>query len=157
MVITDAPGLVVSRPRPRSAQTSGSASGAVCAMSAVPSAVPALRRFARAAARRWAVPAEGIDTLALVVSELATNVVLHSGSPEITLLLRHSGAELTVEVADAGRWQDRSMPRLSAEDADAPCGRGLDLVTSLAGRWLASLSPIGTRVVVSLPLTEATE
>jgi hypothetical protein len=57
----------------------------------------------------------------------------------------------------SGLWQTRHSPRQAAEDADATYGRGLELVMTLAIRWLASLSPNGTRVMVCLPLVMPTD
>lgn len=51
---------------------------------AVTAAVPELRHFARCAAQRRAIREKSSDTLSLVVSELAVNAVLHSGSADVT-------------------------------------------------------------------------
>ncbi|WP_084724850.1 ATP-binding protein [Streptacidiphilus melanogenes] len=134
-------------PVPRPAATA-----ALCSSAAVRAAVPALRHFARNAARRWAVPADTVDAVSLVVTELVTNVVLHSDSPHLTVLITHDGAEVRVEVKDAGTWRTRTSPRLVPEDDDAPCGRGLDLVAQYSTWWLASTGPVGTRVVASIPV-----
>ncbi|MFD4242962.1 ATP-binding protein [Streptomyces sp. NPDC058525] len=48
---------------------------------ATPASVSELRRLVRDQARRWALPENAEDSLQLIVSELAGNVVLHSGSP----------------------------------------------------------------------------
>jgi anti-sigma regulatory factor (Ser/Thr protein kinase) len=133
------------------------ATRAVCTMAAADASVPALRRFAREAGRRWAVPGDGVEALALVVSELVTNVVLHSGSADVTVLVSHDGDTLTVQVRDAGRWQCRSVPRRAPEDADAVCGRGLGLVRQLSEWFSAFPSPTGTRVVARLPLPRDAE
>lgn len=60
---------------------------ALCAVAAVPESVTALRTFARALARRWLLPEDVEDALCLVVTELVTNVVLHSMSPQVTMYL----------------------------------------------------------------------
>ncbi|MFJ8132187.1 ATP-binding protein [Streptomyces hydrogenans] len=129
---------------------------ALCALPVTPESVPAMRRFFRSAARQWAVPADATDTLLLVVSELVTNVVLHSTSAEVTVLVAFDGVALTVEVKDQGRWLDRRLPRQVAEDDDAAFGRGLALVTACTSWWAADVTPNGTRVVAHCPIMAAT-
>ncbi|MFI1716572.1 ATP-binding protein [Streptomyces litmocidini] len=128
---------------------------ALCALPVTPESVPAVRRFVRGAVRRWAVPADATDTFLLVVSELVTNVVLHSSSAEVTVLVSFDGAALTVEVKDQGRWLDRRVPRQVAEDDDAAFGRGLALVTACTSWWAADVTPSGTRVVARCPIVTA--
>jgi anti-sigma regulatory factor (Ser/Thr protein kinase) len=141
--VADNPRSTASRPAPAAALSTTAVTGA---------AVPDLRHFACDTARRWAVPQETIDALSLVVTELVTNVVLHSGSPDVTLLISHHDTRVHVEVKDAGTWHTRTSPRLVPEDDDAACGRGLDLVKHCCNWWLAFLGPKGTRVVASLPV-----
>ena len=74
---------------------------ALCTMPVTAESVPAQRRFARQTARCWHVPAAVEEALSVVATELVTNVLLHSGSPHVALLLRLDGATLTVEVRDA--------------------------------------------------------
>ncbi|WP_194859035.1 ATP-binding protein [Streptomyces sp. SUK 48] len=128
---------------------------ALCSLPATTAAVPALRRFTCDTADRWALPADTRDALSLVVTELVTNTVLHRGSPEVTLLLTHKGSALTVEVKDAGRRRTRRTARVAAEDADASCGRGLNLVRHCTSWWLALLTAAGTTVVAWLPVDAA--
>ncbi|AVZ77035.1 ATP-binding protein [Streptomyces lunaelactis] len=115
-------------------------------------AVPDLRRFARATARRWAVPEDPCDTLALVVSELVTNVVLHSGSPNVALLITFDGVALTVEVTDNGRWPE-SDARTPALAQRASFGRGLELVRACTSRCTVLPTIAGTRVTTRIPVT----
>ncbi|WP_051969246.1 ATP-binding protein [Kitasatospora azatica] len=125
---------------------------AACAMSVSVAAVPALRRFARDSAKRWSLPTGVVDQLCLVVSELVTNVVLHSGSPDVTVLISVENGSLTLEVRDTGRWRPRPTRRRVAEDADAAYGRGLDLVRLCSSWTRAGITPAGTRMVACLPL-----
>ncbi|MFJ5264368.1 ATP-binding protein [Streptomyces sp. NPDC088387] len=96
-------------------------------------------------ARRWArsrLAGSGIEadeplaeTLILLVSELVTNAVVHTGHPAVLRLSLPGAAteEATVrlEVADSS---DRApVPRWV--DGDATGGRGLALVDGLADRW----------------------
>ncbi|SDO04220.1 Histidine kinase-like ATPase domain-containing protein [Streptomyces sp. cf386] len=128
---------------------------AQCTARAVTESVPELRRFARGTARQWAVPEEVSHTLALVVSELVTNSVLHSGSTDITTRIVFDGVALTVEVTDSGRWLGRDADRRMAEDEDAAFGRGLDLVRACTSWCTIHLSPAGTSVVARLPVVES--
>lgn len=107
-------------------------------------------------ARRWArsrLAGSGIaadeplaETLILLVSELVTNAVVHTGHPAV-LRLSLSGAAaepatVRLEVADSS---DRApVPR--CPDGDATGGRGLALVDGLADRWGWSREDGGKRI-----------
>jgi anti-sigma regulatory factor (Ser/Thr protein kinase) len=72
----------------------------------------------------------GSGDVGLLVSELATNAVLHARSPfQVTVI--HQGARLRVEVSD----ENSRLPSFSVVPSDASSGRGLTLVQSLAGAW----------------------
>ncbi|MEV7983425.1 ATP-binding protein [Streptomyces sp. NPDC086519] len=111
-------------------------------------------------ARRWArsrLAGSGIaadeplaETLVLLVSELVTNAVVHTGCPAVLRLSlpgtdrSGAGESVTVrlEVADAsGR---APVPR--CVDGDATGGRGLALVDGLADRWGWSPEGAGKRI-----------
>ena len=67
---------------------------------------------------------------ALLVSELATNAVIHAGSAfEVALTRRDDSVGLVVS--------DRSMepPVRQGHDADSPSGFGLTIVSQLASDW----------------------
>ncbi|MFG2329550.1 ATP-binding protein [Streptomyces sp. NPDC048604] len=96
-------------------------------------------------ARRWArsrLAGSGIgddeplaETLVLLISELVTNAVVHTGCPAVLRMLFGAGAPeagtVRVEVADASDCPPR--PRhAGGEDTN---GRGLELVDGLADRW----------------------
>ncbi|KQV12400.1 MULTISPECIES: ATP-binding protein [unclassified Kitasatospora] len=115
--------------------------------SAVPESVATLRRFARHTATRWLLPADVQEALCLVVTELVTNVVLHSGSPQVTLLLARDRDGVTAEIRDAGRWKKRTTRRVVEEDADALCGRGLQLVGAYTTAWTRLTTAAGTQVI----------
>lgn len=75
------------------------------------------------------------ETLILLISELVTNAVVHTGCPAVLRMLFGSGAAeagtVRVEVADISAAPPR--PRHAAgEDTN---GRGLELVDGLADRW----------------------
>ncbi|MFE0514893.1 ATP-binding protein [Streptomyces sp. NPDC058964] len=107
-------------------------------------------------ARRWArsrLAGSGIaadeplaETLILLVSELVTNAVVHTGCPAV-LRLSLPGAEaesatVRLEVADTSTRAP--VPR--CVDGDATGGRGLALVDGLADRWGWSPDGSGKRI-----------
>ncbi|MFB7464866.1 ATP-binding protein [Streptomyces sp. NPDC056224] len=105
---------------------------AVAVLPACPRAVPRLRRLMVAVARTRRLSAAAGEALGVIVSELATNAVLHSGSPDLVVALEADEHSLTVGVRDHGRWRDRPAPRCEAADMDADFGRGLALVDAYA-------------------------
>lgn len=95
-------------------------------------------------ARRWArsrLVGSGIgddeplaETLILLISELVTNAVVHTGCPAVLRMLFGSAGEVgtvRVEVADASGCP----PRPRHAEGDDTNGRGLELVDGLADRW----------------------
>ncbi|MFF3459631.1 ATP-binding protein [Streptomyces sp. NPDC002730] len=145
---------VTSRPRPILAKPPGRARcRAFCITRATRATVPDLRRFAVHTARRWAIPKDPYDMLALVVSELVTNVVLHSGSPDVALLITFDGVDLSVEVTDNGRWleHDAGAPTLEHR---ASFGRGLELVRAYSSWCTVLATAAGTRVTAGIPVIE---
>jgi anti-sigma regulatory factor (Ser/Thr protein kinase) len=96
---------------------------------AVPESIGAARRFTRAALRRHAVTPETIDIAVLLVSELATNTLVHAQS-EIRLRIR-VGTEIRVEVCDACS----EGPDVVSPEWERESGRGMELVESLAQGW----------------------
>ncbi|MFJ4523066.1 ATP-binding protein [Streptomyces sp. NPDC088810] len=99
-------------------------------------------------ARRWArsrLAGSGItadeplaETLILLVSELVTNAVVHTGRPAVLRLClpapaAEECASATVRVEVADRSSRAPVPRCAGGDATG--GRGLALVDCLADRW----------------------
>jgi anti-sigma regulatory factor (Ser/Thr protein kinase) len=95
-------------------------------------------------ARRWArsrLAGSGIgdeplaDTLILLISELVTNAVVHTGCPAVLRMLFGAGAAeagtVRVEVADISACP----PKPRHAEGDDTNGRGLELVDGLADRW----------------------
>jgi anti-sigma regulatory factor (Ser/Thr protein kinase) len=98
-------------------------------------------------ARRWArsrLLGSGIgadeplaETLILLISELVTNAVVHTGCPAVLRMLVPSAAHgvdrgtVRLEVADASDCP----PRQRHAERDETGGRGLELVDGLADRW----------------------
>ena len=114
---------------------------------AVPESVGAARRFTRAALGRHGIDPEIIDTATLLVSELATNAVVHATS---TIRLRIGvGEEIRVEVRDASD----DAPVIADAGPDRESGRGLAIVTTLADSWDWSPRPTGKVVWFELART----
>lgn len=110
-------------------------------------------------ARRWArsrLAGSGIgddeplaETLILLISELVTNAVVHTGCPAVLRMLL-GGPGVRVEVADAS---DRPpAPRHAAGDDTG--GRGLELVDGLADRWGWQREGAGKRIWCEIDRSE---
>jgi anti-sigma regulatory factor (Ser/Thr protein kinase) len=98
------------------------------------------RRFV--AAELVGLAAETIETIALMVSELATNAVIH-GRSGFSVALSRSAREVRVEVADEGA----GVPAVRNPDRQQASGRGLRLVDNLADDWgTRSVDPTGKTV-----------
>ncbi|WP_443078242.1 ATP-binding protein [Streptomyces sp. SP17KL33] len=108
-------------------------------------------------ARRWArarLSGSGIgddeplaETLILLVSELVTNAVVHTGRPAVLRLLlsglRDGGIrKVRLEVVDGSAC----APAPRCADGDETGGRGLALVDVLADRWGWSHEGVGKRI-----------
>ncbi len=94
----------------------------------VPRSVASLRRFAVRACEQAGT--EVCDTVALLVSEVATNALVH-GSGEVQVSVRAGSGVLRVEVADGSP----ELPRPRRAGPEAEGGRGLALVDALASDW----------------------
>lgn len=107
----------------------------------VPSSVARIRRFAVDAARAHD-PAIDTDVVALLVSELTTNAMVHGeGHVSVRIVARKTGVR--VEVGDASP----AVPARRTPDLDAEGGRGIALVEALASSWGVELSvPSGKTV-----------
>ncbi|MFH9041794.1 ATP-binding protein [Streptomyces sp. NPDC017966] len=107
-------------------------------------------------ARRWArsrLAGSGIEadeplaeTLILLVSELVTNAVVHTGRPAVLRLSLPGAdaAEATVRLEVTDRSERAPVPR--CVDGEATGGRGLALVDGLADRWGWSAEGAGKRI-----------
>ncbi|MEU0088377.1 ATP-binding protein [Streptomyces sp. NPDC006274] len=102
-----------------------------------PSEVGRARRWARARLVKSPVGDDErlAETLILLISELVTNAVVHTGCPAVLRMLFGGGAAeagtVRVEVVDVSACPPR--PRHArGEDTG---GRGLELVDGLADRW----------------------
>jgi len=114
------------------------------AVQADPAEVGRARRWVRSRLRGHGLDPDApiAETLVLVVSELVTNAVVHTGCPAVLRLsmpVATPGTEeasellslVRVEVADASR----TAPAPRHAGGDATNGRGLELVELLCDRW----------------------
>ena len=105
-----------------------------------PASIPAARHFALEALAE--LGAGHRDEVELLVSELATNAVLHAGTPLLVALSRR-GDLLRVEVGDA----DTTEPEVNLHpDPLRPGGRGLCLVDLIADKWGIDLTDDGKTI-----------
>lgn len=109
--------------------------------------VPAVRRTVAAWARSCGLPAERVEILALVASELATNAVVHGGGSG-TLSLWQEPDALVLEVHDPGLVADPLAGRLRPPPGQEG-GAGLYLVNQLADFTQLRSGPEGTTVRVA--------
>lgn len=114
-----------------------------------PRSAAAARATVRDALRGWTIENDAIDEVALLVSELVTNAILH-GQEDVEVAVRLLPDAVRVEVADSGRV----LP-LRSTDADES-GRGLAIVEALAHRWGVEPRPEGKVVWFEVPRSGVT-
>ncbi|MFD7058382.1 ATP-binding protein [Streptomyces sp. NPDC059906] len=94
-----------------------------------------MRRIAAARLRYCGLQAM-TDDVVVIVSELLTNALLHSGATTIRLTITFENCSLHIAVHDG--MPGRATPR-AADDSDSESGRGLVLINALAteagGEW----------------------
>jgi anti-sigma regulatory factor (Ser/Thr protein kinase) len=110
----------------------------------VPQSVARIRRHAAACAASH--PGVDLDTLLLLVSEVATNALVH-GTGDVRIRMAVRGARLRVEVDDDSAALP--APRRARDDSEG--GRGLTLVAALALAWGADARAGGKTVWFELP------
>lgn len=94
-------------------------------------AVRVARDHLRTTLQEWDLVGRA-DEAELVVSELVTNALLHTGSPA-TLTLRHDLGESLLCVGVEDTSTQHPQPRETADDATG--GRGMQIVQMVAERW----------------------
>lgn len=110
------------------------------------SSVGQARRFVRGALIDLGVEEMEFEA-AQLVSELATNSVIHAGTP-FDVQLDHDGRLLRIAVSDASP----RGPVAKSHSAQATTGRGLKLVATLADQWGTEARPDGKTVWCTLRL-----
>lgn len=119
---------------------------------AAPVEVGLLRRATVAQLRRWGTPGAH-DDAALLVTELATNVVKHVGEgASATLILEWRGERLRLELHD----RSGAVPVRKAAEYDEECGRGLHLLDSLAADWGSVVTAGGKAVWCEIAVSGGT-
>ena len=115
-----------------------------------PQHISVVRREARALLKAWNMT--GVDYAAtLIVSELVTNVLRHTGAPG-RLQLQPLTDAVRITVTDV---EDR-LPELDLRPArTATGGRGLMLVQSLASRWGIERHAVGKTIWVEIDVPQA--
>lgn len=93
------------------------------------SSVPSARRFAVRSLEAWGL-ADVAWSVAVVVTELASNAVLHARTDFSVAVIRLADA-VRIEVTDSAR----TAPRVRTHGPDATTGRGLQLIAELARHW----------------------
>ncbi|MDW6058393.1 ATP-binding protein [Streptomyces sp. FXJ1.4098] len=96
--------------------------------------VAAARRRVRSRVPVWGFCEDTCDAAELVMSELFTNALVHTGSEQILCVLRaEEPRTLYVEVADQGGGSAGPAPRQAGAEDEG--GRGLALVRAMAAAW----------------------
>lgn len=110
---------------------------------AIDTSVRAARTFVRSTLERWQLD-DLVEDATLLVSELATNAVVHAGT-DFDVVVDRTGD--TVEISVLDHYAERALPTEPPRaDADAEGGRGLFLVRGVAGHWGVDYGPDGKRV-----------
>jgi anti-sigma regulatory factor (Ser/Thr protein kinase) len=93
---------------------------------------------------------ETLDLLTLMVSELATNCVIHA-TTGFRVTLNRNRYDIRIEVTDTGA----GTATMQTPSPQAPHGRGLRIVDSLAHNWGVTRqhSGNGKTVWITVPLT----
>ncbi|MEV8551596.1 ATP-binding protein [Streptomyces glaucescens] len=125
-----------------------------------PAEVGRARRWARARLAGSAIAADEplAETLVLIVSELVTNAVVHTGCPAVLRLClprtpAPGRATVRLEVADGSTRAP--VPRWA--ECEETGGRGLALVDGLADRWGWCPEGAGKRIWCELDRRDAPE
>ena len=114
-------------------------------LAGIPASVPSARRFVRVTLRSWGLE-DLADTALLVVSELASNAVLHARSDFTVVLSLRADGTLRLEVLD----RSSRRPAQRRHSSGAATGRGLSIVESVALEWGVDKRPDGKAVWVQL-------
>ncbi|WP_338675861.1 ATP-binding protein [Streptomyces sp. SCSIO 30461] len=105
-----------------------------------------LRQLIRGRLIQWAQP-DVIETVQLLLTELATNALRHGQGQDIDVRVLFCGGQCVIEVAD-GTPDPAELRDVTPDDEH---GRGLFLVDAIADAW--GTSPDGTTTWCSLSLS----
>lgn len=90
--------------------------------------MPAARRFATGILR--GVPADTLEAVELMVSELATNCIRHTDSG-FELTITRAGGDIRVSARDGAA----GTPEMRSPKPTDPSGRGLKIIDMLSSDW----------------------
>jgi anti-sigma regulatory factor (Ser/Thr protein kinase) len=118
-----------------------------------PASVPEARRLASAIAVNY-LDDEQFHSFELVVTEVVSNAIRHTGQPDedIRLAVTPKDGYLCVQVTDAGPGL---VPRPGALETDDDGGYGLFIVERLTRRWGMTREDARTRVWFELDFAAA--
>ena len=105
----------------------------------------AARRFVSDVLNRWGHEASLVEDAQLLVTELATNAVIHARSP-FTVSAEPSGSGVRLSIQDASSVR----PTVREPRGLGSSGRGLQLVVAIAARWGVDLTDDGKTVWAEL-------
>jgi anti-sigma regulatory factor (Ser/Thr protein kinase) len=94
---------------------------------------------------------DALDTIALIVTELVTNAILHARTP-LHLTVDQSPGHVRISVED----ESTDQPAVRRYDSDAVTGRGLALVEQLTSSWGVETTPSGKVVWCEVPVEDVT-
>ena len=106
----------------------------------LPASVSRIRRFASAACREVA-GGSVCETVELLVSEVATNALVH-GAGDVRVDVRTQGGAVRIEVSD----DSTALPVRRDAGLDGENGRGMALVEALSTCWGTDARPDGKTV-----------
>ncbi|MFF2654475.1 ATP-binding protein [Streptomyces sp. NPDC058045] len=118
-------------------------------LAAHPGSAALARRTTRTRLSSWAVSGATCESAELVVSELVTNALVHTGSRSIVCELQDGDGRVRIAVRDEGRAH--GDPRPCRADEEEEYGRGLLLVAAVCSAWGADDSGAGLLVWAELP------
>ncbi len=110
-------------------------------------AVAGLRAVARSALSWWDVPVERRADVLVILSELATNALMHTDGP-VRVRLTRRGGTVRLDVADTSCAP--AHPGAPDLGADAPHGWGLTIAEALADRLTTAEDNTGTGKIISV-------
>lgn len=111
---------------------------------ATPADATAARWYAMAEGQRLGLGAERVGDLALIVTELVTNSIVHTPGPGLLAVFPEDG-HVVCEVRDPGKLTDPLVGRHPADPRN-PNGRGLLLVNDLADLVRVHTGAAGTTI-----------
>lgn len=112
---------------------------------AEPDAPGAARHFVADALFTWGLAGDLLEDAKLLVTELATNAVVHARSP-FSVVARTEDSRVRVSVRDASTV----APKLCDDGPSAPSGRGILLVSALSADWGVEVTADGKTVWAEL-------